>query len=79
MRLNYAIEYLADMDKAVAIHRDILGLSLKFASPFWSEFDTGETTLALHAATPEPPRARSSSASAPTTSRASTPRARRTG
>ena len=50
MRLAYAIKYVADMDKAVAFHRDVLGLTLKFASPFWTEFDTGATTLALHAA-----------------------------
>ena len=55
MRLGYAIKYVADMDKAVAFHRDILGLTLKFASPFWSEFDTGATTLALHAASDEHP------------------------
>jgi lactoylglutathione lyase len=53
MQLTYAIKYVADMDKAVAFHRDVLGLELKFASPFWSEFATGETTLALHAASPE--------------------------
>ena len=53
MRLNYAIKYVADMDRAVAFHRDVLGLELKFQSPFWSEFATGETTLALHAASPE--------------------------
>jgi lactoylglutathione lyase len=50
MHLNYAIKYVADMDQAVAFHRDVLGLELKFQSPFWSEFATGETTLALHAA-----------------------------
>jgi len=50
MDLIYAIKYVADMDKAVAFHRDTLGLTLKFASPFWTEFDTGATTLALHAA-----------------------------
>jgi lactoylglutathione lyase len=50
MQLTYAIKYVADMDKAVAFHRDILGLTLRFASPFWTEFDTGATTLALHAA-----------------------------
>ena len=55
MRLSYAIKYVADMDKAVAFHRDMLGLTLKFASPFWSEFDTGATTLALHAASDEHP------------------------
>ena len=55
MRLAYAIKYVADMDKAVAFHRDTLGLTLKFASPFWSEFATGATTLALHAADEQHP------------------------
>ena len=50
MQLVYAIKYVADMDKAVAFHRDILGLAVRFASPFWTEFDTGGTVLALHAA-----------------------------
>jgi len=55
MRLNYVIKFVADMDQAVAFHRDALGLPLKFASPDWSEFATGETTLALHAASDEHP------------------------
>ncbi|WP_395611944.1 VOC family protein [Allosphingosinicella sp.] len=55
MQLVYAIKYVADMDKAVAFHRDILGLAVRFASPFWSEFDTGGTTLALHGASDEHP------------------------
>jgi len=50
MKLSYAIKYVADMDASVTFHRDVLGLELKFQSPFWSEFATGETTLALHAA-----------------------------
>jgi catechol 2,3-dioxygenase-like lactoylglutathione lyase family enzyme len=53
MRLTYAIKYVGDMDRAVAFHRDVLGLELKFQSPFWSEFATGDTTLALHAASEE--------------------------
>ncbi len=48
MRLTYAIKYVADMDKAVGFYRDTLGLKLRFASPEWTEFETGETTLALH-------------------------------
>jgi predicted enzyme related to lactoylglutathione lyase len=43
------------MDRAVAFYRDSLGLPLKFASPGWSEFATGETTLALHPASPSNP------------------------
>lgn len=55
MQLVYAIKYVEDMDKAVAFHRDILGLAVRFASPFWTELDTGATTLALHPATDEHP------------------------
>ena len=50
MRLAYAIKYVADMERAIAFHRDTLGLSLRFETPFWSEFETGDTTLALHPA-----------------------------
>ncbi|HEV2595218.1 MAG TPA: VOC family protein [Sphingomicrobium sp.] len=45
MRLGYAIKFVDDMDKAVAFYRDTLGLEMKFQSPFWSEFATGETSL----------------------------------
>jgi lactoylglutathione lyase len=55
MKLSYAIKHVADMDKAIAFHRDTLGLQLKFESPFWSEFATGDTTLALHPTSPEHP------------------------
>lgn len=54
-RFSYAIAFVADMDKAIAFHRDVLGLSLRFTSPFWSEFATGDVTLALHPASPENP------------------------
>ena len=36
-------------------YRDALGLPLKFESPGWSEFATGETTLALHPASQKNP------------------------
>jgi catechol 2,3-dioxygenase-like lactoylglutathione lyase family enzyme len=49
----YAIAYVADMEKAVAFYRDTLGQTVKFATPFWTEFVTGDVTLALHPATPE--------------------------
>jgi predicted enzyme related to lactoylglutathione lyase len=54
-RLTYAIKFVDDMDAAVAFHRDQLGLILKFQSPQWTEFATGETTLALHEATADKP------------------------
>ena len=49
-KLTYAIKFVKDMESAVRFHRDTLGLALKFQSPEWSEFATGETTLALHPA-----------------------------
>jgi predicted enzyme related to lactoylglutathione lyase len=55
MRLNYAIKFVSDMDSAVAFYRDTLGLKLGFQSPFWTEFETGETKLALHPASAENP------------------------
>src|ERR1700758_3563135 len=54
-QLRYAIKFVADMDKAVKFHRDVLGLRVKFESPGWSEFSTGETTLALHPASGKNP------------------------
>lgn len=55
LKLAYAIKFVADMDKAVAFYRDTLGLKLRFQSPEWSEFETGETTLALHRASEKKP------------------------
>jgi lactoylglutathione lyase len=53
IKLAYAIHFVADMDRAVAFYRDTVGLPLKFASPEWSEFATGSTTLALHPSSDE--------------------------
>src|SRR5690348_18142663 len=55
MRLNYAIKFVSDMDSAIEFYRDALGLPLRFQSPFWSEFETGATTLALHPASDDNP------------------------
>jgi uncharacterized glyoxalase superfamily protein PhnB len=49
-QLRYVIKFVSDMSKAVKFYRDTLGLQLKFESAGWSEFVTGETTLALHPA-----------------------------
>jgi catechol 2,3-dioxygenase-like lactoylglutathione lyase family enzyme len=49
-KLSHIIEFVADMDRAVAFYRDVIGLPLKFQSPQWSEFATAETTFALHPA-----------------------------
>lgn len=53
--LSYAIKYVADMDAAVRFHREQLGLTPRFESPHWSEFETGSTTLALHLSSNEHP------------------------
>jgi catechol 2,3-dioxygenase-like lactoylglutathione lyase family enzyme len=49
-RLAYVIKFVADMDSGIAFYRDVLGLAVKMHTPFWSEFDTGKTVLALHPA-----------------------------
>jgi catechol 2,3-dioxygenase-like lactoylglutathione lyase family enzyme len=46
--LDYTIVVVSDMARSVAFYRDTLGLRLKFESKFWSEFEAGDTTLALH-------------------------------
>jgi catechol 2,3-dioxygenase-like lactoylglutathione lyase family enzyme len=58
MKLSHVIEFVADMDRAVKFYRDVLSLPLKFQSPAWSEFATGETTLALHPASEKNPAGR---------------------
>jgi lactoylglutathione lyase len=50
MNIHYAIVYVSDMDAAVAFYRDVLGLTLRFQSPGWTELATDGATLALHAA-----------------------------
>src|SRR5262245_21853215 len=48
--LTYAIKFVSKMEDAVRFHCTELGLKLRFQSPEWSEFETGQTTLALHLA-----------------------------
>jgi len=55
LKLSHVIEFVADMDAAVGFYRDVIGLPLKFQSPGWSEFVTGETSLALHPASENKP------------------------
>jgi lactoylglutathione lyase len=51
-KVDYVMVNVSDMSRSVAFYRDTLGLPLKFESPGWSEFETGGTTLALHAGAP---------------------------
>jgi len=48
MRVNYAIVFVSDMNRAVSFYRDVIGLSLRFESPEWTEFASDGATLALH-------------------------------
>jgi catechol 2,3-dioxygenase-like lactoylglutathione lyase family enzyme len=54
-KLAYSIKFVADMDAAVAFYRDTFGLKVRMQTPFWSEFETGEVTLALHPASDDNP------------------------
>ena len=49
MRVNYAIIFVSDMQRAVSFYQDGLGLPLRFESPEWTQFATDGATLALHA------------------------------
>lgn len=49
-KVDYTMVNVSDMSRSVAFYRDTIGLTLRFESPGWSEFETGGTTLALHAA-----------------------------
>lgn len=54
-KFAYAIKFVADMAGAVAFHRDTFGLEVKFETAEWTEFRTGDVTLALHPANAEHP------------------------
>ena len=55
MKLTYVVKYVSDMQRAISFYKDQLGFALRFQTPEWSEFETGETTLALHLASAEHP------------------------
>jgi catechol 2,3-dioxygenase-like lactoylglutathione lyase family enzyme len=55
IKLSYVIHFVADMEYSIGYYRDTLGFNLKFQSPDWSEFITGETTLALYKASSQNP------------------------
>ena len=54
-QLGYVVKFVSNMGEAVKFYRDVLGLSLRFESPGWSEFATGETILALRPASKDNP------------------------
>jgi catechol 2,3-dioxygenase-like lactoylglutathione lyase family enzyme len=48
MQLFEVILNVDDMDAQVSFYRDTLGLTVQHADPFWTTFETGACTLALH-------------------------------
>jgi lactoylglutathione lyase len=58
-RLNYVIVFVSDMKRSVAFYRDVLGLSVKFETPYWTELANEGTTIALHPADSVNPEAAS--------------------
>ena len=48
MKVNYVIVFVSDMNRSVSFYRDVLGISLKFETPEWTEFATEGATFALH-------------------------------
>ncbi len=47
-QIDYCMVNVSDMHRSIEFYQNKLGLSLKFRSNFWTEFQTGATTLALH-------------------------------
>jgi len=43
---------VSNMERSTAFYRDILGLSLQFSSPDWTQFEVGGVQVALHIAGP---------------------------
>ncbi len=50
LKFSHAIVFVSDMARSIAFYRDVLGLPLGFESAEWTEFETPESTLALHLA-----------------------------
>ena len=46
--MDYVMVMVSNMDQSVIFYKDKLGISLRFSTGFWTEFDMGNTTLALH-------------------------------
>ena len=39
---------VSDMNRSVRFYKELLGLKLRSQSPDWTEFETGDATVALH-------------------------------
>ena len=54
--IGHAMVFVVDMKRSIAFYRDILGLEPLFESDAWTEFRTGDATLALHQSDEARPR-----------------------
>jgi len=54
VQLTFAIVVVSNMRAAVSFYGDVVGLTLRFESPDWAEFESGGATLALHASDGSP-------------------------
>ena len=48
MKVSHAIVFVGDMKRSIEFYRDAIGLTLRFESSHWTEFETVGATLALH-------------------------------
>lgn len=47
-KVDYIMITVSNMARSVEFYKDKLGIPMKFGTPEWTEFQTGNTTLALH-------------------------------
>jgi lactoylglutathione lyase len=47
-KLGLVMIVVRDMERSVAFYRDVLGLTLLFKQPNWSQFDAGNVLIGLH-------------------------------
>jgi lactoylglutathione lyase len=45
---TYVMVFVSDMARSVTFYKEVLGLKLRFESPEWTEFETGDAVVALH-------------------------------
>ena len=48
MKVNYIIIFVSNMKLSIGFYKNVLGLTLKFETPEWSEFAAEGAAIALH-------------------------------
>ena len=44
----YVMVMVSDIKRSIRFYKELLGLKLRSESPEWTEFETGDATIALH-------------------------------